>query len=186
MACPSQGTDSEWLVLTNDDWDEIQHFETTKGSLSISLVGVTNPLWKIWQKERIEKEELPSHIKKDPYPLVPKPIIYHHWERKKHQNKRYSLGAPDMNQETSIIQYTSMKMWRKGCQNYQKMFQFMLHWRRMNFDCCKFWVGYNLELLYFKTFYLISVTFTSWLIMVIKYECYNSWNAFKCFIFEAI
>ena len=29
----------------------------------------------------------------------------------------------DMNQETSIIQYTSMKMWRKGCQNYQKMFQ---------------------------------------------------------------
>ena len=26
----------------------------------------------------------------------------------------------DMNRETSIIQYTSMKMWRKCCQNYQK------------------------------------------------------------------
>ena len=55
------------------------------------------------------------------------------------------LREADMNQETSIIQYTSMKMWRKGCQNYQNMFQFMPHWRRMKFDCCKFWVGYNLE-----------------------------------------
>ena len=64
------------------------------------------------------------------------------------------------------------------------MFQFMLHRRRMKFDCCKFWVGYNLELLHFKTFYLISVTFTSWLIMVIKYECYNFWNAFNIFIFR--
>ena len=34
------------------------------------------------------------------------------------------IWPDDMNQETSIIQYTSMKMWRKGCQNYQKMFQF--------------------------------------------------------------
>ena len=55
------------------------------------------------------------------------------------------LRGDDMNQETSIIQYTSMKMWRKGCQNYQNMFQFMLHWRRIKFDCCKFLVGYNLE-----------------------------------------
>ena len=51
----------------------------------------------------------------------------------------------DMNQETSIIQYASMKMWRKYCWNYQKMFQFMPHWRRMKFDCYKFWVGYRLE-----------------------------------------
>ena len=35
---------------------------------------------------------------------------------------RRNLGSvkSDMNQETSIIQYTSMKMWRKDCQNYQK------------------------------------------------------------------
>ena len=51
----------------------------------------------------------------------------------------------DMNQETSIIQCTSMKIWKKYCWNYQKMFQFMPHWRRMKFDCYKFWVGYSLE-----------------------------------------
>ena len=49
----------------------------------------------------------------------------------------------DMNQETSFIQYTSMKMWRKCCQNYQKRLQFMSHWRGMKFDGYKFWVGYN-------------------------------------------
>ena len=31
----------------------------------------------------------------------------------------------DMNQETSILQYTSIQMWRKYCWNYQKIFQFM-------------------------------------------------------------
>ena len=67
----------------------------------------------------------------------------------------FSKGKADMNQETSIIQYTSMKMWRKCCQNYQKMLQFMPHWRGMKFDGHKFWVGYNLELLYFKTFNLL-------------------------------
>ena len=51
----------------------------------------------------------------------------------------------DMNQETSFIQYTSMKMWRKCCQNYQKRLQFISHWRGMKFDGYKFWVGYNLE-----------------------------------------
>ena len=64
----------------------------------------------------------------------------------------------DMNQETSIIKYTSMKMWRKWCWNYQKIFQFMPRWRRMKLNCYKFWEDYNLELLYFiyfKTFYLL-------------------------------
>ena len=61
------------------------------------------------------------------------------------KRKGRGLRVLDMNQEISIIQYTSMKMWRKGCQNYQKMFQFCYIEEEMKFDCCKFWVGYNLE-----------------------------------------
>ena len=78
-----------------------------------------------------------------------------------------SSSPLDMNQETSIIQYTSMKMWRKCCWNYQNIFQFMPRWRRMNIHC--------ISLMYFKT-------------IVIKYINYGgkvySWNAFNNFILK--
>jgi len=32
----------------------------------------------------------------------------------------YKTTSADMNQKTSTLQYPSMEMWRKGCQNYQK------------------------------------------------------------------
>ena len=48
-----------------------------------------------------------------------------------------------MDQQTSIIQYSSMKIWRKYCWNYQKIFQFMAHWRRMKFHVINFgWITF--------------------------------------------
>ena len=111
--------------------------------------------WRLWWKEQMleKKNKIPCLDSLEVW--IEKLLILlteiHHYIWKTYDKIRNQYNGNktqitllieyDMNQETSIIQYTSIKMWRKGCQNYQKMFQFMLHWRRIKFDCCKFWVG---------------------------------------------